>query len=127
MNKLTAFLEEMKKIGENATKAPWAVCGEYKKTSDYLVSTPDGRKWRIDDAIYHEKSHNAEFIATARNNWDRLIKMNQILLEACEFYSHNEEFENLKELYKHDKSKVVVDFYGDIARKAIEKCKEIIG
>lgn len=124
MNKLTAFLEEMKKIGENATKAPWAVCGEYKKTSDYLVSTPDGRKWRIDDAIYHEKSHNAEFIATARNNWDRLIKMNQILLEACEHIENNYAPGSCCDIAYENSDMDGHMVY--ISRKAIEAClKEI--
>lgn len=117
MNKLTTFLEEMKKVGENATPAPWTKgCLEsnYKvldSHGSFIVTGYATGPAHTDVDGYDGIINDATFIATARNNWDRLIKMNEILLEACEWYGETE--------YGNKDNK--------LARKAIEKCKEIIG
>lgn len=53
---------------------------------------------------------DGEFIATARNNWNKILEMNRVLLEAVEFY-----YSNSGLMQRHP------------ALRAVEKCREIVG
>lgn len=85
MNKLTTFLEEMKKYSDHAS---------------------------CDDACAHRPD---------KDYWIKLIKLNEILLEACERIETDDEIKNLRGIVN------AVEGRKEIARTAIEKCKEIIG
>lgn len=102
-NKLSAFLEEMKKVGENATPGPWRNdCGNgeveteaYRvkicnRAGNYDRKVATERIWcsgvpeEAANLLKYDNEEDMNFIATARNNWEKLIKLNEILLEACE-------------------------------------------
>lgn len=93
----------MEKVGRDATKGPWEV------DSVSEVTSSDGDIWWQMSMLNAE--NNSAFIATARNNWDKLVEMNKALLGALEWYEDD-----------GGNSKM-----GDIARAAIDKCEKIVG
>ena len=120
------FISELEELEKKATPREWKHEKERYSARNVIGVKPNDDRWVASCQPEFNGYENAEFIAHSRNSLPKLLAAMRILVEACEFYSHSEEFESLKDLYKHDKSKVVVDFYGDKARKAIAEClKEI--
>lgn len=140
-NKLTAFLEEMKEIGEKATPGPWSsTYRQYdtKEDVDDMVFKDKDGAWMghsygdRDSSKFTNSTakNNTKFIATARNNWDKLIKMNEVLLEACKFS------EKALDAIKYDLNAGVytleddefetVFTVRDNAHRALQECEEMI-
>lgn len=129
---LNKYLDEMKDVGDKATEAPWRAVNEIDPNPIFLKTWgPDYKTmWWIQaghafgeggnsptsstlknitpkETMMNEK--NVKFIATARNNWNKILEMNSVLLEVVEFY-----YSNSGLMQRHP------------ALRAIEKCREIV-
>lgn len=100
---IKAFLERMKEVGGRAFRAPWRRVNEIDPNPIFLEThgpdyktiffiqaggEGDGPNFsslrNITPKITMMSDADVKFIVHARNNWDRLIRMNEILLAACE-------------------------------------------
>ncbi len=66
-------LNELQKLADAATPGPWKAFGQYGKSQNYTVETPDKKVWVIGDAIYHEDNGDHKFIAASRTAVPELI------------------------------------------------------
>lgn len=84
-DKITKYLDRLEEVGNAATKGPW-FCDSLGIWCD---KQPDGRFWVVADDGPMVNDNDGLFIEKSRNEWERLIKMNRILLEACEMVANN--------------------------------------
>lgn len=89
---LTEYLQSLKDVGDKATKGPWKFSCDFPTEGDYGF-TCDGifHPVRFMGITFHELG-DVDFIATARNEWDRLIKMNEVLLKGLLKYTDSDQW-----------------------------------
>lgn len=85
---ISQYLSRLRAIGEKATKGQW----DYVKVQD--DSHPSFVHCGVDRIADNTTIHDANFMVTAHDNWDRLIKINEVLVEALEFYADNRSWDD---------------------------------
>lgn len=141
MTDLSAFLDEMQAIGRRAPDGPWKmvvvtkeegnkhkswygvrVCLDLKPIKNIKGGLKSRYAYGVLRGVKSDENPEATctFAATARNNWDRLIQMNRVLLKAVENVISKDRIRG----YPTGTEYLAVL---DDTRTAIDKCKEIVG
>lgn len=86
MTEILSYLQKMQEIGDAATKGPWEYVGADRFIYDgqtFVQEKENGTMLII--GSYKQHAHGiGEFIATSRNEWNKLLEMNSVLLAAME-------------------------------------------
>lgn len=85
MTKLKTYLEAMREVEGRATKGPW----ELREGFDRFSASPGcyGLYLELGDngnVLMSGFPGEAKFIATSRNEWNRLLEIIETLMGACE-------------------------------------------
>ena len=129
-----SYLQKMQEIGDRATPGPWFGT---RDLSTFDVSEDNDDCKRIvqignnydknyddieehNDEEFSRRYNNTEFIATSRNEWNKLLEMNGVLLGALEYYGRQEFAEDqIKSCISSFKSNAV-------ARTALDAVSKIV-
>lgn len=84
-------LNALKQVREKALKGPWSCDDSGDVYSSELSQTPDEGLHKVagTSAFYSIENAEAQFIATAANEWTSLIEALEESLKCLEYYSKN--------------------------------------